>query len=628
MATIKALAIAPYAGLRTLLEQRAVNFPDLALTVLEGNWKHGVKLAHQALEQEHYDILLSRGGTAQLMEHTLGIPVVSIDVSGYDYLRLIKMVSRFGEKAAIVGFPQITAGAEVICELLHSDIRIVTLGEEKDAKAAVQKLRDQGCSVIIGDVITVEAAQQAGVNGILLTSGAESVDKALSDACWASSILGKNSRDLSVLRSITDLNHNYITAYSASGELIYTNTKFCSSRKVPSMFKNAPNGEFIYTGENNEVAKLPDLTRFIPEVLERSHLEATLQDGIYMWRIQGNRIQDSNAKPYVIFYFSNHKVDDRHIPHGIQMVPMEAIASNPFIPLNGGKTIQNVVEQAKIFARTDLSILMCGQKGSGMDSLAYLIHQNSELAGRPFITAEAELLNHEDFDLVERQALKYSQTNNCFTLYLRHVDAFDLVWQRKLYSFLSSYANTTNIRVDNIPSLNTGHIRLIASCSTSLRALVKVGQFNHVLYRLLSGAELSVPSLSQRREDIPILASLFINQFSLSYGKQTIGFEPEALDYLQNFPYHYTIFDLKRLINRLLITNGNEPFFSLEQTKRYTEEMIQVQNTGCYILPKDKDLDTITREIIEQVLSEEGFNQSKAAKRLGISRSTMWRKMK
>ena len=129
---IKILAIAPYPGMSELLTQISQTRQDAEITVRLGNLNDGLDIAKNLLQHNSYDVILSRGGTAELLKKSLSAFVVEIPLSVYDILRCIKMAQNYGGKFAIAGFSGITSNAKILCDLLQIDTKIVTFFDEKE----------------------------------------------------------------------------------------------------------------------------------------------------------------------------------------------------------------------------------------------------------------------------------------------------------------------------------------------------------------------------------------------------------------------------------------------------------------------------------------------------------------
>ena len=193
MEKIRVKVITPYEGLGQLVQKFAPLYPNYDLTVAYGDLTDGVERAKNA-ESDGIDIILSRGGTADLIEKTVSIPVLKIGVSGYDILRTIMLTNTYTGKVAIAGFDSITHGCRAISDLLQKNIEIFTIDTTDEVENMMQRLKQEGFNTVVGDVVTTTAAKKMGLNCLLVTSGEESVRAALDEVARYMKYL-KESRD-------------------------------------------------------------------------------------------------------------------------------------------------------------------------------------------------------------------------------------------------------------------------------------------------------------------------------------------------------------------------------------------------------------------------------------------------
>ena len=120
------LGIAPYDGMQAAMERVAEEFPNVRLDAYTGDLEAGAAIV-RSCQMDQYDVIISRGGTADRGREVTDLPVVSIQLSGYDVLRAIKMAENYSNLYAIVGFPSITQPAHTLCDLLRLDMDIITI---------------------------------------------------------------------------------------------------------------------------------------------------------------------------------------------------------------------------------------------------------------------------------------------------------------------------------------------------------------------------------------------------------------------------------------------------------------------------------------------------------------------
>ena len=120
---IRILAIAPYEGMKSIMLKLAKDRDDIDLSVFVGDLHKGAEIARKNFHED-FDIIISRGGTAELIGAITPLPVIEIALSVYDILRAIKMAENFSSRYAIVGFPGITSSAQLLCDLLQYKVEI------------------------------------------------------------------------------------------------------------------------------------------------------------------------------------------------------------------------------------------------------------------------------------------------------------------------------------------------------------------------------------------------------------------------------------------------------------------------------------------------------------------------
>ena len=163
------------------MEKLARKRPHMEMDVYVGDLKKGVDIAQKNI-QGNYDVIISRGGTAEMIGKVTHIPVIEISLSVYDILRAMKLAENYSDKYAVVGFPSITSSAHLLCDLLQYKIDIVTIHNENEVESTLRELKKNGCRMILCDMIANTTAKRLGLNSILITSGSESIENAFDQA--------------------------------------------------------------------------------------------------------------------------------------------------------------------------------------------------------------------------------------------------------------------------------------------------------------------------------------------------------------------------------------------------------------------------------------------------------------
>ncbi len=294
--------------------------------------------------------------------------------------------------------------------------------------------------------------------------------------------------------------------------------------------------------------------------------------------------------------------------------------------------MQQVISTARQLANTDATALIQGESGTGKEILAKAIHAWSHRAGQPFITIdcttlpesliESELFGHERGAFTGALTTKKGlfEEANRGTIFLDEVGELALSAQVKLLRVLQEQTfrrvgGTTPIHID---------VRILAATNKDLQRLVRKGIFREDLYYRLDGIVLTIPPLRQRREDIPALAHHFCTLYSHRFGRDVVGISTAAMEMLLWYSWPGNVRELEKAIERA-IALGRSGCIAPEDLP---PSLWGREDSDSPPPPRRHTLEEIEKTHIRAALLEHGGNQTKAAEALGISRTTLWRKMK
>ena len=584
---MKIVAIAPYPGLKNLIENVINEEQDFNVQIELGDLHDGVAIAMEA-EKKGADVIISRGGTAELIQKKVNIPVIEIELSEFDLLRTITLIKTSPLKKAIIGFSKVIENAETLCHLLDINISTYTINDKEEVIAKLQQLQTEQYQLIIGDAVTVRHAQELGMNGVLLTSGKESVLNAFREAKkigdYYKPLIRSNEVPLLILEQLSSA----FMLINKDGELVYHN-------------KSA--NELIRSLEKDIVEKVSE------QIFMHQNIENIIEINNQLWKVQGEQVNiEEQSFAFVLFIFltdnvkSSRGIDINPPPHQISLHNMNL-------------TLNDVMKKAQSISLLDENVLLTGERGTEKDQLASYIHSESTRGTNGFITIDCSLVNED----IWHKILDKNSSENVFkltangTIYLKNVEHLSIVNQRLLYTYL--------IENKELPMI-------IASASEDISEYVDNGNFEHDLYYLLSELSLPIPPLRDREVDFESLIQVYINTFNFEYGKQISGIRPNALHMMSKYPWPGNLDELIRVIKETVISIEG-PFIKEEDIKHALRTRVMEKATSSTpILNIQGTLKDIENEIIVHVLHEEGGNHSKAAKRLDINRSTLWRKLK
>lgn len=281
-------------------------------------------------------------------------------------------------------------------------------------------------------------------------------------------------------------------------------------------------------------------------------------------------------------------------------------------------------------ANSKSTILLYGERGTGKELIARSIHYNSNRSHRPFVPVdcaslvetlmESELFGHVRGAFTGAQFSKRGlfEEADGGTLFLDEVGNLSLSIQAKLLRFLQEHEIK---RVGGMESVKVD-VRVIAATNQPLDPLIQKGQFREDFFDRLNVVSLTLPPLRERREDIPLLASHFLQKFSQENHKHITHISPEALEILTRYPWPGNVRELEHAIERAVILSSHPIILPEDLPKKVFEET-QVIELGLSeeLLP----LKELERRYVLKVLKETGGNKKKAAEILGIDRTTLYR---
>jgi len=298
--------------------------------------------------------------------------------------------------------------------------------------------------------------------------------------------------------------------------------------------------------------------------------------------------------------------------------------------------IKNVIELIEMISQTPrTSVLIQGESGTGKELAANAIHYRSKRGNNPLMKIncsaipenllETELFGYEKGAFTDAKAMKKGlfELTNGGTVFLDEISEMKSYLQTKLLRVLE---NQSFMRVGGEREISVD-VRIIAATNKNLSALVNAGQFRKDLYYRLKVMVIEMPPLRERKEDILLLANLFIEENNKELGKSVTGISGAAREYLINYAWPGNVRELKNIIERaMILSNGNEIFPDHLPIELRKSQLDDIGDRTSDVA--DLTLETIEKKHIKDVLMMMDGNKSRAARMLGISRSTLREKLK
>ena len=305
--------------------------------------------------------------------------------------------------------------------------------------------------------------------------------------------------------------------------------------------------------------------------------------------------------------------------------------------LNGivgtSKHLQDIIEKIEIASATDVNVVIQGESGTGKELVAHSIHNSSERRNKRMVVVncgaipdtlfESEFFGYEKgaFTSSISRHIGYFEQANQGTLFLDEISEIPLHLQVKLLRAIQEkeirrIGGTKDIPID---------IRIIAATSKDLKKEVEKNNFREDLYYRLYVFPIIVPPLRQRKDDIPSLVAYFINMFNKKNNKNIRGIQKETLEILTSYHWKGNVRELENVIERAMLVERTDKLTPLSLPQYILREKEEYLN-GQY--EENIPLEGIEKMHIRRVLKKCNYNKNKTTKILGISRATLYRKIK
>lgn len=296
--------------------------------------------------------------------------------------------------------------------------------------------------------------------------------------------------------------------------------------------------------------------------------------------------------------------------------------------------MQDVFRQIETIAPTDAKVLITGETGTGKELVARAIHLRSQRASQPYIKVncaaipdtliESSFFGHKRgafSGAVNDQIGRFEQAAGG-TIFLDEIGELNLQAQAKLLRVLDD-GQIEKIGAASPIEINT---RVIAATNRNLPQMVEEGKFRLDLFHRLSVFKISLPPLTQRLDDIPLLAAYFMQKYSEKYNKSFTGFSKPALRSLTQQEWKGNVRALKNTIEKAVVF-ATGPLIKVEHIlPALSSDTCQQENMPHGMLLQDF-LDLKEKEFIEKSLLLVNGKKQAAADLIGVDRATLWRKM-
>jgi propionate catabolism operon transcriptional regulator len=668
------ILVISYKGLSRIAEGLIDEFRERAqIQLIDVVLDEALERARAAERAQSADVIVTAGANATFLRSALQIPVVEVKVSGYDVMLALMRARTVSERVGVVTYRETIPELNAIKELLRIEIAQRTYRTIEDCHNCFHSLRAEGIEVIVGSSLVVELARQNQIEGIL-TYSPTSVRQAFEHAIDLSHLAQLKSSRFEQLKDVlhhlreavlaVDSDERITAINDEMQRLLSVTERSCIGVRLASVAPELRVSDVLRTGmaELDAVIQLRSVTCIanITPIRERSTTAGaviSLQDARRIELAETNLRTQRRSKSLLARY------------HFDQIIGSSA-------------QLNHAREVAQRYARTHSTVLISGESGTGKELFAQAIHNASPRRTGPFVAVncaslpepllESELFGYEEgaFTGTRRGGrIGLFESAHRGTIFLDEVGDMPLALQTRLLRVLQEKEVTRLGSTQPIPV----DVRIVAATHQDLLQLVRAGQFRDDLYYRLNILRLRLPTLRERGDDIAFLALQFLFQALRRLGSSLAADQALApiMPLLKGYPWPGNVRELENVAERLAVFLSDYARASDINYSQLSGEFAEIfagsapdaasrpmnglpgathasVNPAVHALDPiladrgnlsgmasrerrrrgGQELATLSRQDIERILSESGGNHSIAARRLGISRTTLWRKLR
>ena len=622
-----------YKGLTRLINSVIPHYSGVAyIRTVDKVFEEAVEAAQELIANDEVDVVISAGANATYLRDRVSIPVIKINVSAFDILRALIKARRLSQKVALITYKETDPELQEVKQLINLEIEQRSYNTIEDAHLQFQELKASGYGVIVGSSFITDLSEKEGLTGVLAYSPQavhQAVDAAIevtrtrrieqSRRAWLNKII----RHLYEGVIAVDSEERVQCFNPASERILGISADKIINRKLSELL---PALSLRETLENRQ-EELQQILRVGPKLLVASRVPLR-EYGVHSGAVV--TFQDSAT----IENADRNIRSQRRTRHYTAKYKLEEIMGQ-----SGG--LARVCELARQYAVSESTVLLTGESGTGKELFAQGIHNASNRATGRFVAVncaafaesllESELFGYEEGAFTG--ARKGGRTGlieaaHGGTLFLDEIGDMPINLQTRLLRALQErevmrLGGTLATPVD---------VRVIAATNVDLKERVLNGEMREDLYYRLNILTLHIPPLRDRPEDIMVLAEHLLRRLLTQMGCDR---EPAPLldmlkDRLEAYSWPGNVREMENLMERLAVFYMNADGWSRERCRKalysiVPELITDVQNDDDSSLKSERR--RVELNHIQRVVAECDGSLPEAAKRLGVSRTTLWRKL-
>lgn len=586
-------------------------------------------------EAQNYNLIISRGITGALIRKAVNIPVINIEVTTTDLLRTLFDAKQYSKNIFVILYednmrPYDFVFIKKILNLTDDELSVYYYKTEEELKKTIALINNKFIDAVIVGIgaYTIDIAKSYNMKVLMVYSNREAIYKVFKEAKRTIDITKRHIQVSLLTESFFKELTTGIILLDKDEKIIFITNNICESLHMNrSMFMDR-NLDYLVHNFDLFYEFSFRKNNFLTEY---NNIEYNI-----------SKIPLTNSQDVLGFCISVEYVNK----NPVKSIPIKKITPNSS-GLNAKYSFDDIVgkshpmakliERAKSYSKSDANILIIGESGTGKELLASSIHNYSSRVNGPYVAIncaalpqsllESELFGYEEGSFTGAKKggkLGIFELAENGTVFLDEVSEITLSAQAQLLRVLQE-KTIMHIGGNKMIPINA---RVIAATNADLQQRVKLGTFREDLFHRLNVLNLKIPPLRERKDDITALIYRFLKIYSYN---ETIEMPNIFMQKLKNYNWHGNVRELQNFVEKFVILSNDFP----DKFKLLEELYFDLTNNGkC----EDEESDVLEIEIsslkemecqiIKKLYNDCLDNKVNLAKKLGISRTSLWNKLK
>ena len=605
----------------------------------DGSWELDIRFTTGVREiaaaDIQADVVIARGVTGYAAKQLLkDMPVIMLPITGYDILRALLLCrEKFAAaKLLIVGPLNMVCGADILEAFAGVEIRTLLIADEEDGERKIREAQAEGFTTLIGGGTASLIAKSLGMNSVMIHSGEEAILQALREAMQVAVVKRQEQEIAEQFRAILDYSLEGIIAVDEDGRISLVN-RFATEIAGVGLEQIGQAAEKL----------IPQLR--MTDVLRSGQAEVGFFEKV------GNRQVAVNCVPIILknrpvgavaTFQPITAIQELESKYRSKLHRRGLVAKLQFGDiLTQNPRMCEIVNLAIEYSAVDSNVLLLGETGVGKEVFAQGIHNASSRRNEPFVAVNCaalpeNLLESQLFGYVEGAFTGASRGGKMGlfeqahrgTIFLDEIAEISPKIQGHLLRVLQE-REIMRLGDDRVIPVD---VRVIAATNKKLSRAMQEGHFRSDLFYRLDVLTLEIPPLRERSDDILLMLEMFMQRYAIKFHKCEKKLSPSARRLLKEYSWPGNVRELRNIAERLTVLNRPNDEMVDEVTivslLSLRSEAVPPVNSGRTINGFKRKKLAAQQEMIEKLLGETKFDYDKTAQALGISRTTLWRRLK